>query len=95
MNTARGHFDVEYEALFGVDRSLLLVGRLDPRQTAALSKRGGRIRRLTLAKWETVSGRFGAILYPDDVPAAAKKLYFDPIYLTDFKGCLVQWLTPQ
>jgi hypothetical protein len=44
MNTPCGHFDVENDALFGVDRSLLFVGRLDPRQTTALSERGVRIR---------------------------------------------------
>jgi hypothetical protein len=44
MNTPCGHFDVENDALFGVDRSLLIVGRLDPRQTTALSERGVRIR---------------------------------------------------
>ena len=43
MHPACGHFDVENDALFGVDRSLLLVGRLDPRQTTAFSERGVRI----------------------------------------------------
>src|ERR1700693_863274 len=43
MNTACGHFDVENHALSGVDRRLLLVGRLDPRQTTPLSQRGDRI----------------------------------------------------
>jgi hypothetical protein len=37
MNTACGHFDVENDALFSVYRSLLLVGRLDPRQTTPIS----------------------------------------------------------
>jgi hypothetical protein len=52
MNAACGHPDVENDALLGVDRGLLLVGRLHPRQTTTLSERGIRIcsadpRRLT------------------------------------------------